>query len=147
MTNPGRFGDAVWWGWVGRCVLLFLWQLVWVHWQPPCQHCWWCAKHGTAHRQSSQGTHKLTCPPVLRQDHTCITPHQCLHWLVLNTLGLLPVIWSARQRNNNRWVGPLFKSEAEIMESHKCLTSRENIALHAGLLSGPSCFSCVILSM
>lgn len=36
--------------------------------------------------------HKLTHPPVLRQDHTCIIPCLCLHRLVLNTLRLLPVI-------------------------------------------------------
>lgn len=32
---------------------------------------------------------------------------------------------------------PLFKSEAEIMESpNECLTAGENTGLHAGLLSG-----------
>lgn len=40
------FGDAVWWGWVGRCVHVKFLPLTvgLVHCQPPCQHCWWCAK-------------------------------------------------------------------------------------------------------
>lgn len=42
----------------------------------------------------------------------------------------------------------LFKSEAEMMESHnKCLTAGENIALLAGLLYGCLCFSHEILSI
>lgn len=63
----------------------------------------------TAHEpRTAQGKDQLTHPPVVRQDHICIIPGQCLHWLVLNTWGHNPVIWNSRHMNNHRWVDPLF---------------------------------------